>query len=522
METRHTFRLSRRELVCGSLAAAATIGLGSHTAWSADQRVLRLRSNRDIQILDPGWCIGGTENDLQLNCLPTLARMVPGQKKLAWEPSPFVESLEQPDDLHYNFRLRPGFMWTGGFGELTAEDVKYSFERIANPDNKAPYHPKFIAMKEVTIKDKYSGTIVMNEPFAPFMYTTLCDGSGTIVCKKAVEAKGGKFTTEFPAMCGPYLVKEWVPKQHLTLVRNPNWKGSAFLHDEVNILFIEDEKPAETGYEAGELDYTVISLDSLPRYREKLPANTKLLEMPGLSWTWMGMNTEHPKLKDIRVRRAIQNAVDVAAINQATYAGVDPARGIIPPGLIGYRTHTAFEKPDPAKAKALLAEAGVTDLSLQLKVLNQADRTTAAQVIAANLADVGIKVEIIPLDSGPFWNLGIEKAGNDWKDLQMWTMRFGDAPDPSQMTQWYTSDQVGVWNWERWKSQEFDDLHKQGISERDPAKREQIYLRMQDIMEETGAYVWIVFEPVEILHRSDFVPAMSPGPHYYLPDFTTA
>jgi peptide/nickel transport system substrate-binding protein len=515
-------RLTRRRFLQGTAATVAAAALRPTPGISAGQRTLRIRSNRDIQILDPGWMIGGTEIDMQLNCLPTLAVFVPGDK-LSWRPSDSVETFTQVDDLHYSFRLRPGMTWTNGFGEVTAEDVKYSFERIADPANKAPWKPKWEALQEVQITDKLSGVIVLKEPFAPLIYTTLCNGTGAIVCKKAVEAKGGKFTSEFPAQAGPYLIKQWQPKQYLDLARNPDWKGPAGEYESVRIVFIEDEKPAEAAFEAGELDQTGISLDSLTRYRKSPPANSKLFEMPGLWWTWMGLNTEHPKLKDIRVRKAIQYAVDADAVNQAAYAGAAArAHGVVPIGLLGYRPHSAFDKPDPAKAKALLAEAGVSDLSLELKTLNQTDRMTAAQVIQANLGEVGIKVEIIPMDSGPFWNLGVEKEGNDWKDLQMWIMRFGDSPDPSQMTQWYTSDQVGVWNWERWKSPEFDELHKKALVERDEQKRAAMYIRMQDIMEETGAYVWLVFEPVEVLHRADIHPAMLPGPQIYLPGFKSA
>src|SRR5262249_14627190 len=137
-------------------------------------------------------------------------------------------------------------------------------------------------------------------------------------------------------------------------------------------------------------------------------------------------------------------------------------------------------------------------------------------------AEIGINVEIVPLDSGPFWNLGQESQGSDWKDLQLWIMRYGDTPDPSQMTQWYVGEQVGVWNWERWKDKEFDDLNKEGLKESDPAKRSQIYLRMQEIMENTGAYVWITFEPVIAIYRETIAPAVIPGPHYYFPWFKAA
>ena len=109
-------------------------------------------------------------------------------------------------------------------------------------------------------------------------------------------------------------------------------------------------------------------------------------------------------------------------------------------------------------------------LELELKALPDTDKMTLAQVVQANLADIGITVNIIPTDPGPFWNLGLESKGDDWKDLQLYIHEFGDAPDPSQMTQWYVSEQVGVWNWERWKDPEFDKLHYAGLAGERPGK----------------------------------------------------
>lgn len=501
-------------------------GLGSVLAGvaltrpaAADDKPLMLRSRRDIQVLDPGWMVGGMEIDLQYACLASLAVFKPGEA-LSWQPSAFVESAEMTDERSIAFKLKSGIVWSGGFGELTAEDVKYSYERIADPKNKADWKDKWRVLDRVEVTDKYSGVIRLKEPFAPIWFTTICDGPGCIVSKAAVEKAGGKFTTAFPAMCGPYLVAKWVPQQYVSLTANPDWIGPKPAYANIEIRIVQDVKSAELAFEAKEVDLTEISLDSVKRYRGSAPEGTKLFEGPGLNWIWLGMNTEHPKLRDIRVRQAIQNTVDVEAIIASAYAGVaERSRGIVCPGLIGHRTKTAYETPDPAKAKELLAAAGVKDLSLDLKILNQTAFLTAAQVVKANLEEVGITVNIMPLDSGPFWNLGLESAGNDWKDLQLYIQRFGDAPDPSQMAQWYVSSQVGVWNWERWKNPEFDKLFDQSVRESDPAKRAAMYLRMQDIMEDTGAYVWIAHEPAEIAYRSNLSPLILPPDHRYYQAF---
>jgi peptide/nickel transport system substrate-binding protein len=316
-------------------------------------------------------------------------------------------------------------MWTNGYGEFTTEDVKYSYERMKTGDWKG----FFDVLDRVDVRDAHNGTLVLNKVFAPFWLTTLASGPGLITCKKATEAAGGKYTTEIPATCGPYLYK-WTPKQRIVFTRNPAWTGAKTDFDEINYINVDEPKAAELAYEAGEVDITLITATTYARYLKEPPENSKLSAAGALQYMWLGMNTQHPKLKDKRVRRAIQHAVDVDSILQGAYSGTsERAYGIVPPGLIGKRNATKADY-DPEKSKALLGEAGATDLSLELKTLNVQERMLASQIIQANLGAVGVQVKVIPLDSGPFWNMGQESKGDDWKDLQMWLMRFGAGPDP--------------------------------------------------------------------------------------------
>ena len=162
-------------------------------------------------------------------------------------------------------------------------------------------------------------------------------------------------------------------------------------------------------------------------------------------------------------------------------------------------------------------------MSLTLKTINVADRVAAATIIQANLAEIGLNVEVVPVDPGPFWNLGLESEGDDWKDLELWIMAYLDSPDPSQMTQWYISDQVGVWNWERWSDPEYDELFAAGLAETDLEKRHDIYIRMQEIMEDTGGYVFLMFPPNGVLYREGLEPVITPNGYLFLlPGFAWA
>ncbi|MFM9844931.1 MAG: ABC transporter substrate-binding protein [Dongiaceae bacterium] len=517
------YNIGRRKFVASAATVSAAIAMGIKPGNILAQEgdILKVRMEADIQVLDPGYMIGGAETTVQFGTMPRLA--VPVQDAngtWGWAPSDYVESVQQTDDpLRISFKLKPGFMWSGDYGEVTAEDVKYSFERMTKSD----WSGRWPTLDRVDVADKYSGTIVLKESFAPLWLVAISSESGTILCKAAVEKlPEKKFTTEIPAECGPYTLAEWQPKQKAVLKSNPNWQGTKPAFSEVHIIDVEENKAAELAFEAGEIHGTNVTPDTAARYKQSPLPDSTIFEVAGPLSTWMGMNCEHEKLKDIRVRKAIQRAVDVDSILQAAYAGVSPkANGVVPIGILGARPASGY-KYDPDEARALLAEAGVTDLSLELKTLNLQDRLVASQIIQTNLADVGIKVEIIPLDSGPFWNLGLESQGEEWKTLQLWIMRYRTSPDPADMIQWFVKSQVGIWNWERWSDPEFEDLWTKGLTEQDMAKRAEGYVRMQEIMEDTGAYLWITHEPVNYIHKNSIKPAFDAGAELLVERFTKA
>jgi peptide/nickel transport system substrate-binding protein len=340
---------------------------------------------------------------------------------------------------------------------------------------------------------------------------TLCHGPGAVLSEAAMKEVGERFTTKFPAICGPYQL-ELTPGQRALYTPNPDWTGPAPAYERVECPIITEVKAAELAFEAGELHCTEVGADTLARYSANMPEGAEITVGGELQYMWLGMNTDHPKLADKTVRRAIQHAVDVESILQGAYSGTTTrSYGIICPGLIGKRDSTRYYQYDPQKARDLLAEAGITGLDLTLRTLNTQERMLAAQIIQANLAGIGINVRVLPLDSGPFWEMGQESKGDTWQELELWLMRFGTTPDPYEATQWFTSDQVGIWNWERWTSEEFDSLYEEGIQETDPEKRHEIYVRMQEIMEETGAYVWINHEPEAFVHASDVVVNAAPS-----------
>jgi peptide/nickel transport system substrate-binding protein len=510
--------LSRRKFMGASAGLGLAGSILPRLGRAQSANILHVRSYGDMQVLDPAFTKAAPEGDIARSLFRQLIRF---KNSTSWEwERDAAEKIEQLDPKTVSFVLKPDIKWSNGFGIMSADDVKYSFERIANPATKSPYKNDWVTLDRVEVTGPLSGIIHLREPFAPLWWSTLPWNAGLIVCKAAVEAAGGQFTTNPPAVSGPYMLKEWRPKQRTILARNPDFNGTPPDYDEIHILPIEDEKTAEIGFAAKELDFTATSVSSLPKLKAQAPAGTKLVIRPSLAYVWLGMNVDVPPFDDVKVRRAVQKAVDLDAIMEAAYFGAaEPATGIIAPGLLGHRD----KKPPPRDlegAKKLMAEAGKTSgISCTLVILNKTERLTAAQVIQSNLAEIGIDVQIDAHDTGTFWSLGDQSKGDQWKKLNMVIQRYTMAPDPSWATAWFLPAQIGVWNWERWNSPEFDALHKQALVELDEKKRGAMYVRMQDLMEESGAYVFLTHEVSGVIHRDTIVPAMLPDARAILPAF---
>ncbi|MGH6917448.1 MAG: ABC transporter substrate-binding protein, partial [Geminicoccaceae bacterium] len=173
--------VNRRTLLQLTGALAAGGALRPWRALGQDQSVLRVRSYSDLQVLDPLNRLAQPEGDIMDAIFSNLVKAKPGE---VWDwQLDAAESIEQVDDTHIDFTLKKGIQFTGGFGELTAEDVKYSFERIADPKNESPYRDDWAVLDRVEVKDPYNGTIVLKEPFAPLWTISLVRGSGSILSK---------------------------------------------------------------------------------------------------------------------------------------------------------------------------------------------------------------------------------------------------------------------------------------------------------------------------------------------------
>jgi len=474
-----------------SLAGLATPVLPA-VCLATPRDELHYRNYQDVASFDPVSSVSAAEGLLYCAMYQNLLRFRPDG---TWgTENDAAEYVRQTDPTHYEFRLKPGQVFSGGFGEMTADDVRFSFERILDPAMHALNRPDLGPLDHVEVHDRYSGTFVLNAPYAAFTTVGLAGPNGAILSRKAVTAAGGRFTTDPPAFSGPYRLKSWQAQRKTVLERNPEWPGKPAPFAEMHIYAMPDDKAAEMAYEAGQLDCAQISVETVGPFRRNTPPDSSIRVLPSGRNYWLGMNCEYPALEDIRVRRAIQYAIDVEAILEAAWFGLAPvSTGPIPEGMTGHRPHALIPATgDIERGRSLLKEAGVDlPLRLRLDVTNRARELTTAQVVQWSLKKVGIEVEIRAQENSAFLTIGMEQYGDQWRDVQLFLQDFVGLADPYYSMTWFTTDQVGIWNWERFSNPEFDRLNQLAMAASDNTERDRMYQHMQDLMEESGCYRFI-------------------------------
>ncbi|TIV94503.1 MAG: peptide ABC transporter substrate-binding protein, partial [Mesorhizobium sp.] len=400
--------------------------------------------------------------------------------------------------------------FTGGYGEITARDVKFSLERIIK--HKSGNMGDLGSLDHVDIEDDYTGVIVFKTPYVPVWTIVFPYATGHIVSEQAVmkaTKDGGNFGMNPPAFSGPYVLTEWKENQYTLLTRNPDWSGPKGGFDEIRIVPINDTKAAERAYLAGDIDFGTISLDSLATFKSNPPPDTKVEEHPSLRTIWLGMNMDNPKLKDINVRKAVQWAVNIPQIIDTAYAGAaNVATGSIAPGIVGHREKALIPpEGDLAKAKEFLDKAGVSDLQLTLDCDNSGIPGIIAQTIQAQLSQIGISVQVNAQDTASYDSLGQESEGDRWKDVQLFIRNDSSLPDPYYYMGTFVKAQVGIWNWERFRSDRYDELSDQAMAVEDPNERAKLYYEMQDLLEESGANRFLTNGATPVVYRTTRIQA---------------
>jgi len=496
---------TRRRLLAGTAALAA---LPPGAAYAQAKAAISVRIDRDVEVLDPAFRSGLQDGNIVRAITQRLVTVAPGGNGDLVKDA--AAELTQTSPTTIDFTLKPGQMFSDGFGEMTADDVKFSYERFIHPDasgKESPYKGEWAGLKEVQVVDRLRGRIVMERPRAGLFTIALGDVAGSILCRRAVEQRGVEHNTR-PVGSGPLMVTAFEKQRQVVMRRNPVYAGERSGFEEVAVRYVPDPKTAELGLRSGDLDFA--SLPPSQAEALRTAAGLKVIQQPGIANIWMGMNVEKPPFNDPRVRRAIRLALDVDQMLLAGFNGRAPrANALVMPQVVGHWPDAPVVKRNVAEAKRLLAEAGhAAGFKARILVQNQPVYQTMALVAQALLRDVGIMLDVDAQDAGSFFSAG---KGDTGKALDLFIIRFNGKLDPNFLAQWFTTGQVGTWNWQRWSSPEFDRLLDEGSAELDDAKRAALFIQAQKLMEASDAFVWLTYDVGIFIHRDWLRPALLPS-----------
>ena len=389
-----------------------------------------------------------------------------------------AESLPEvsADATVYTFKLRQGVKFHNG-RELVADDVVYSITRVLDPHTGSPGAGFYVGIKgaqefiegqATTVEgiealDASTVRFTLNAPDVTFL-NKIALNFAFIVPKEEVEEAGENFG-HAPVGTGPFTLKEWVSGQHLTFERNPDYfyEDLPYL-DQVTLQVGVAPDVALLRLEKGEIqlmgdpppgaDWARVSAD--PAWKDRLE------KQPQVSTVYIAINTTVPPFDNVKVRQALNHAIDKQRIVQLLNGRATVANQVLPPLMPGYDpAYTGYEY-NPDKAKALLAEAGFADgFETSIECIAVDPQPKLCESFQQDLDKVGIKLTINTLAAPNV----IEDAGNGktpltWSGGLAWIQDYPDPDDFYAPILGCDSNVPGGWNWSRYCD---EDLHAKSL-----------------------------------------------------------
>lgn len=408
-----------------------------------------------------------------------------------------AERWEVPDETTYIFFLHQGVRFHDG-AELTAEDVKYTFESILKPDFPSPLKESYRQIERIEVLNPYTVRFKLKEPFAPFL-TNMTLG---IVPRHVAEKPGGgsKLTTR-PVGSGPYRLTDWEPDESLTFQPFEQYFEGRPRLSGLIYRIIPDETIRLLEVKKGNLDLVqnALSPDALDSLKNN--PQVQIIKKMGTNYTYLAFNLEDSILRHLAVRKAIALAINRPLIIQQLMGGLaEPATGVLAPSNWAYEPKVARYDYNPKEALRLLDEAGFTDpdgqqgpasrFSLVYKTSQNELSKKVAEIIQQELAEIGIAVEIRSYEWGTFFS--DIRSGN----FQLCSLQWVGVTDPDIYYHLFHSSSVpphGA-NRGRYRNRDLDLLLEEGRKTMDLAARKKIYSEAQKIIAADLPYVSLWYQ----------------------------
>jgi peptide/nickel transport system substrate-binding protein len=398
-----------------------------------------------------------------------------------------AESLEHPDPFTYVATVRRGVRFHDGH-ELTADDVVFTFGQFLDPAFVSPRKSGYRELESVTARDPYTVVFRLKQPFASFPINLMMP-----ILEKGAGAELG----DHPVGTGPYRFVRYAVDDRLELTANSEYWGGAPKNAGLVLKIVPDDVMRGLELTKGTMD--IVVNDLAPDVVHQMRGNERLqvVESPGVDYQYIGLNLQDGRLRNVRVRQALAYAIDRDAIVEYLRRGLAvPASGVLPPLSWAAARDVTVYAHDPARAKALLDEAGYPDpdgdgpatrFTLTLKVSNTEFNRLQSSVIQQDLRSVGVDLDVRTYEFATLYADVL--AGNFQLFTLQWTA--GALADPDILRRVFHSAQappVGF-NRGRYANPDLDALLDQATGSEDSARRLDLYTRVQRLVADDVPYI---------------------------------
>ncbi|KLU59928.1 glutathione-binding protein GsiB precursor [Peptococcaceae bacterium CEB3] len=398
-----------------------------------------------------------------------------------------------PDAKEFTFHLRKGVKFSDGT-PFNAQAVKVNIDRLSDPKSNLKRHSLFSLVDKTVVVDEYTVKVILKQPFGA-MLNNFAHPAALMVSPAALE-KYGKNIGRHPVGTGEYMLKEWIPGDHLTVVKNPNyWRQGYPKLDSITFKSVPENGSRIAMLQTGEADFIY---PVPPENVQSLvgQSGVTVKHKPSIIVDYVSMNTLKKPFNDPKVRQALNYAIDKNAFIKVVYSGLaEPMTSEIASNVQFFSPQQPYPY-DPNKAKALLKEAGYPNgFDTTIWSNNNSTYIKATQFIQQQLAQVGVKVKIENMESGTMdskiWSVKKPQDATIQLYFGGWSPSTGDAdwglrpllskdmiPPQGYNTAYYQNDTV---------SREI----QQAIETADPAQRKAAYDKVEKDIWQDAPWVFL-------------------------------
>lgn len=453
-----------------------------------EEKRLVVAQGADAVTLDAGMTTGTTTANVVSNIYDPLVirddnmSIIPGLA-VSWEPL---------DETTWRFKLREGVSFHNG-EPFDAEAVKFSLERVIDPDQGAPQASYINTIARVEIVDDYTVDIITAQP-DPILIARLAKAVASIMPPKYVQENGDEFVALNPVGTGPFKFVEWVKDDRIVLEANQDYWRDPPQYDTLVFRPIPNLSTRTSALIAGDVDLIYNAPVSQAELIAEGP-NTKLVSVDIQAGEYIGFNLrkEDSPLQDVRVRRALNYAVDVNAIIEGVLEGYATRRASpVTPLDFGYVELEPYPY-DPEQAKELLAEAGYPNgEGLSLKFDSPQGRypmdRQVSEVVAGQLRDMGIDIDFQVHEWGSYLDLFKTDEIGD-----LYLLGWGSITTLDADAALYDELHCGK-RYSTYCNEELDAILEEARSIIDPDKRQALYEQAQRMILENPPWIFMYQE----------------------------